>query len=143
MKQLFILAWAVVLVALPCQLAAQTAGDAEPKKVGVKNVEVGEADRLLKQHKGIVVLDVRTPKEYAEGHIANAKNVDFYQKDFAQQLEKLDKSKTYLVHCAVGGRSAKARDLMKKLKFESVYHLEGGMKAWEKAGKPVTKNSDR
>jgi len=43
------------------------------------------------------------------------------------------------VHCAVGGRSAKASDKMTTLQFTDVYNLEGGIKAWEKAGKPVEK----
>ena len=54
-----------------------------------------------------------------------------------KKLGALDKAQPYLVHCAVGGRSAKARDLMKTQQFKTIYHLEGGLKAWEKAGKPV------
>lgn len=103
----------------------------------VKNVEVKEAEELLKRNKDMIVLDVRTPKEHAESRIKGAKNIDFYEADFEKKLQGLDKKQTYLVHCAVGGRSAKTRELMKKLGFTSIYHLEGGFKAWEKAGKPV------
>ena len=69
--------------------------------------------------------------------IAGATNLDFYAKDFESKLDTLDKEKPYLVHCAAGGRSAKTRDLMQKHQFQTIYHLEGGFKAWEKAGKPV------
>ena len=49
------------------------------------------------------------------------------------------KSKTYLVHCAVGGRSTKSLAQFQKLQFQSVAHLDGGIKAWQKAGQPVEK----
>lgn len=139
MKTLLILACAAVSLITANVVQGQQAAESavKEKSAGVKNVEVNEADRLLTENKKIVILDVRTPKEYAQGHLAGAKNIDFYARDFERKLQSLDKSKTYLVHCAVGGRSAKARDLMKKLKFESIYHLEGGIKAWEQAGKPV------
>jgi phage shock protein E len=86
----------------------------------------------------LTVLDVRTPKECADGHIAGCVNIDFKDASFKAALNKLDKSQPYLVHCAAGGRSAKTRELMKELGFKKVYHLEGGYTAWKKAGGPVT-----
>ena len=73
-----------------------------------KNVSVDDAAKLLQSDKNVVVLDVRTAEEFQAGHIPGAKNLDFFGNDFAQQVAALDKSKTYLVHCAAGGRSAKA-----------------------------------
>lgn len=107
------------------------------QKVFVKNIGANEAEKLLKENKKVVVLDVRTPKEFSAGHIAGATNINFNAADFEKKLAALDKSQPYLVHCAVGGRSAKARELMKTQQFKSIYHLEGGIKAWEKAGKRV------
>ena len=104
-----------------------------------KNVSPDEAEKLLKDNPKIVVLDVRTPEEFAKGHIAGAKNVDFKAADFAEKVAALDKGKTYLVHCAAGGRSSKTLDLMKDKNFAALYHLNEGFKAWEKAGKPVEK----
>lgn len=103
----------------------------------VKNVSPDDAAKLLKDNPKIVVLDVRTPEEFAAGHIAGAKNVDFRAADFAAKVAALDRKQTYLVHCASGGRSGKSLELMKG--FTAVYHLNEGFKAWEKAGKPVTK----
>jgi phage shock protein E len=103
-----------------------------------KNIGVDQFDKL-RQQTNTVVLDVRTPKEFAAGHIAGATNIDWNAPDFPSKAAALDKSKTYLVHCAIGGRSAKASDKMAALQFTNVYNLEGGMKAWEKAGKPVEK----
>ncbi|MBI4327767.1 MAG: rhodanese-like domain-containing protein [Chloroflexi bacterium] len=105
---------------------------------GFKNIGVEEFDKLRADKKN-VVLDVRTPKEYAAGHIAGALNIDWNAPDFSQKIAGLGKDKVYLIHCAVGGRSAKACDKMAPLNFQNLYNLEGGFKAWEKAGKPVVK----
>src|SRR6266568_2216992 len=81
-----------------------------------------------------VVLDVRTSQEFAAGHIPGAINLDVNGADFEQKVAGLDKSKSYLVHCAAGVRSARACDKMSKLDFSKLYNLEDGFKAWEKAG---------
>jgi len=102
-----------------------------------RNVDVAEWEKLRKDPK-VVVLDVRTAEEFAEGHMPGAINLDIRGGKFAETLAGLDKSKTYLVHCAVGGRSAKACGQMDGLKFEKVVNLSGGITAWEAAGnKPV------
>lgn len=103
-----------------------------------KNIGVAEFDKL-RQHTNAVVLDVRTPKEFAAGHIPGAVNMDWNAPDFPKKVSALDKGKIYLMQCAVGGRSAKAADKMTALQFTNVYNLEGGIKAWERAGKPVQK----
>ena len=105
----------------------------------IRNVDAPTAARWLAEHPDTVVLDVRTPDEYAEGHLAGARLLDFQEDDFAAKLGALDRSKTYLVHCAVGGRSSRARDLMAKDGFEHVLHLDGGIQAWIEAGLPVTR----
>src|SRR5688572_14573761 len=76
-----------------------------------------------------VVLDVRTKDENKAGRIPGSVLIDFNADDFEQQVAKLDKSKTYLVHCAAGGRSARACKKMEKLGFAKLYNLEGGMGA--------------
>ena len=104
----------------------------------VRHVNAAAAEPLIDE-KQVVVLDIRTPNEFKAGHIAGATNLDFYATDFAAQLDRLNKDKTYLVHCASGRRSTTSLETFKKLKFQSIIHLDGGMKAWEKAGKPVVK----
>ena len=115
-------------------------GDDKPEAAPAvhKNVGVEEFEKLTKQP-GNVVLDVRTPSEYRNGHLKDAVLIDFMAKDFEEKVKGLDKSKTYLVHCQVGGRSAKACTKLDKLGFTNVINLEGGYKAWEKAGKPIEK----
>lgn len=104
----------------------------------VHHVNPAEAQKLIADKK-VVVLDVRTPKEFAAGHIAGATNINFLSADFAKAIAGLDTNKAYLLHCAVGGRSTQALPILEKLQFRSVYHLDGGLKAWEKAGRPVQK----
>ena len=98
-----------------------------------RNVGVPEFERLRAQKKN-VVLDVRTKKEFDEGHVPGAVNMDVNAPDFLEKAAKLDKSKTYLVHCAAGRRGAKACDQMSGLDFPKLYNLEGGFTAWKKAG---------
>lgn len=102
----------------------------------VKDVTVAEAEKLV-QNTNVVVLDVRTPGEFKEGHIHGATNVNFYDRSFREALQGLDKSRPYVVHCAVGGRSSKAVKTMEDLGFTNIFHLEAGIKGWEKARKPV------
>lgn len=129
----------LLLLASPA-FAAETksASAAAEKKSAVKNVGVEEFDKL-RQQKDTVVLDVRTADEHASGHLKGAVLLDFRAADFADQVAKLDKDKTYLVHCAAGGRSAKACTKMEGLGFKRVVNLEGGLGAWKDAGKPVEK----
>ncbi|MGB8168066.1 MAG: rhodanese-like domain-containing protein [Chthoniobacteraceae bacterium] len=101
----------------------------------VKNVTPDEAEKLLKENPKTIVLDVRTPEEFASGHIPGATNVDFLGDDFAKKVGALDPSTPILVHCAGGGRSSRSLAELKDKKI--VYHLNEGFKAWEKAGKPV------
>jgi len=103
-----------------------------------KNVDVAGFEKLRADRKN-VVLDVRTREEYAAGHIAGAVNIDVNAPDFEEKVSKLDKNHTYLVHCAAGARSAKACGKMSKLDFPKLYNLEGGFRAWEKAGNKADK----
>ncbi len=87
---------------------------------------------------GLVVLDVRTPEEYAEGHLDGAVLVDFYEPDFAEQLAALDGDVPYLVYCRSGNRSGQALGMMEQLGFTSVADIDGGIVAWAGAGLAVT-----
>lgn len=108
------------------------------KATGVRNVGAQEFEKLRADKKN-VVLDVRTPKEFAAGHIPGAVNIDFNAPDFEQKVAKLDPNKTYLVHCAGGVRSSKACTKLSSLKFPNLYNLDGGLKAWERAGNKTEK----
>jgi phage shock protein E len=104
-----------------------------------KNITVDEAAKLLKTDTNVVVLDVRTPREFEAGHIKGATNINFSDKEFARRVAALDKNKTYIVHCAAGGRSAKACEQIKTMDFKNMLHMNQGFNAWKEAGKPVEK----
>lgn len=109
----------------------------------VEHLDTEAAKKLIAEpgdeNKGLIVLDVRTGDEFKSGRIAGAKQIDFFSDDFEKQLGALDKSKPYLLHCKSGGRSGKALKIMQKLGFKTVFHLDGGMVAWKKAGGAVEK----
>ncbi|MFA6458924.1 MAG: rhodanese-like domain-containing protein [Candidatus Paceibacterota bacterium] len=86
------------------------------------------ADAFMNRIKepNMTVIDVRTPEEYASGHIEGAINIDFYAPDFTQQLEKLSKAGAYSIYCRSGSRSGKALDIMKDLGFTDFKDLRGG-----------------
>jgi rhodanese-related sulfurtransferase len=107
----------------------------------VSKVDVATAQQLIASHagdSGFEVLDVRTPAEFAAGHIAGAVNVDLRSAGFTQQLGQLDRGATYLVYCHTGNRSAQAAAEMHNLHFDHVNDLEGGITAWTAAGGAVT-----
>jgi phage shock protein E len=95
------------------------------------------ADVIGEDPAGLVVLDIRTPEEFAEVRIADAINVDFYAPDFADQLDVLDKSDPYVMYCRTGNRSSEAIETMKELGFEEVYEIDGGIVNWYDSGYPV------
>ena len=121
---------AILAISLSSMLVAQAA---EPAHVD------GKGATAMVQEKKVTVLDVRSPEEYAEGHIDQAVNLDFLDDSFESKVAKLDKAKPYLVHCAGGGRSTNSLEVFKKLGFTNITHLDGGLKAYTKAGGAVTK----
>lgn len=84
----------------------------------------------LKADSEAQLIDVRTPEEYAEGHLEGATNINIYDDDFEEQLKKLDKEKAVFVYCKKGGRSGKAAAKLQSLEFKKVFDLEGGYTAW-------------
>lgn len=86
---------------------------------------------------GLVILDIRTPEEFAAGRIEGAINVDYYAADFEQQLGELDLDVPYVMYCNSGNRSSNALPLMDSIGFSEVYELDGGIQAWFGAGLPI------
>lgn len=86
-----------------------------------------------------VIVDVRTPEEYSEGHLADAVNMDWEGDSFNSQIKSLDKNASVFVYCYGGGRSSEAAKEMRKQGFKNVYDLKGGFSAWRKAGLPEVK----
>jgi rhodanese-related sulfurtransferase len=127
-----------MVVALPLVLAlvaAAAAGSA------VTNVTVGKAQTLMKERAGkadFVILDVRTPEEFAEGHIAGAVNLDVQARNFEKKIRALDRKKSYLVYCRTGNRSRKATVAMEALGFRAIFHMNEGIVKWKQQNLPLT-----
>lgn len=131
MKTKLILLFAFILMG-----AASFAQTAVKDSINV--ISIAEFEKMATKKKNMVV-DVRTPEEVAEGHLAGSVNINFLGEGFQQEISKLNKNKTYLLYCKSGNRTRKAADQMQKAGFKHVYMLEGGITAWNAAGKPVEK----
>ncbi len=104
----------------------------------VELITVEEMDSLV-QLGEVQLVDVRTPNEYAEGHIESAINIDFRDEDFEKLISQVDKSKPVAVYCGRGGRSGKCSSYMKKAGFTKIYDLDGGITEWKFKGKKTVK----
>ena len=100
----------------------------------VKNVDAEEFKKAIDAKKGSII-DLRTDEELkTKGKIKGAIQIDFLGKDAENQIAKLDKTKTYLIYCAGGGRSGQCAELMTKTGFKDVIHLYKGFDDWKKKG---------
>jgi phage shock protein E len=88
---------------------------------------------------GVIVLDVRTAAEFAEGHIQNAINIDVEGGQFDAGIAQLDKTKTYAVYCRSGRRSGAAVEKMSSAGFTSLFNLNVGIIDWQSQGLPVVR----
>lgn len=138
--------WAVALVAAGTMLAGcSSSGDSASVSSGPTAASAPAAASSLSpadfaaaaKRPGTVVLDVRTPAEFAEGHLPGAVNIDVQSADFAQQLGTLDPSKPYAVYCRSANRSKVAMTAMQQAGFTQLYDLAGGINAWKSAGGEV------
>lgn len=105
----------------------------KPADTGVINVSIDQTKELISNNAGnddFVIMDIRTPAEFAQGHIAGAVNIDFSAPDFYQRISALDKNKEYLVYCRSGNRSGKAMSLFTRAGFTKVYHMHTGFMNW-------------
>tara|TARA_A100001011_G_scaffold302919_1_gene316757 strand:- start:77 stop:517 length:441 start_codon:yes stop_codon:yes gene_type:complete len=94
----------------------------------VSDISVYELDELLSSDEKVILIDVREPSEYDICHIEGSVLIPL--NDFEGVISEYNKSEKYVVHCKLGGRSARAVAYMKELGFESVKNLEGGIISW-------------
>ena len=102
----------------------------------MKRVGVEEFAQNIQQG-GHVLLDVRTPEEFASGHIPGAINLDIHSSTFGEELRRLDPGKDYLVYCRSGRRSARACRLMADEGFTRLTDLAPGFNGWKSSGQAV------
>ncbi len=116
--------------------------DAFAQKANTQVLMNLSADRfkaIIAYDKVGILLDLRTTEEMNKGYIKGAVQLDFSAPDAEQQINKLDKDKTYYLYCASGIRSYDAAVYMEKQGFKRIYNFEKGFSEWEKKGFPVEK----
>lgn len=129
------------LLLAPALILGCSGGSSGPLPTTVTPLTVLEADTMIAANQAnpdFVILDVRTPGEFAAGHLENAVNLDYNSGTFAADVGALDKARTYLVHCQAGARSAMATDDMVAMGFVDVYDMVDGFAGWVAAGLPWT-----
>jgi len=110
----------------------------EGRAPGIRLVSASEGLAIhTDQPENLVVLDVRTPEEFADGHIEGAIMIDFYGDDFADRLAELDPDVPYLLYCRSGNRSGQTTAIMETLGFTDVADVDGGILSWTEAGNPT------
>jgi rhodanese-related sulfurtransferase len=114
-RLIFVISFALILAA--CGISSE----------GYRNISSDEAKKLI-DNKGVVVLDVRTPEEYQDGHIPNALLVPLQELEY--KLNDLDKNEPYLVVCRSGNRSTQASEILTNNSFTNIYNMTGGMNSW-------------
>lgn len=118
--------------AISCQNKSEsnTVVNEEQQSQVIERVDNDKFAALLEEKKDAQIIDIRTPEEFVAGSIDNAVNINFFDKDFKEQLDKLDKTKPVFMFCKSGGRSGKAINTFKELGFETVYELGTGYSRW-------------
>ena len=106
---------------------------------GATDMNVSEFSKKITES-GVVILDVRTPGEFAEGYIEGAQNIDFQSGNFENEIAALDKNVTYAVYCRSGNRSGQAAKIMHDAGFHEVYNLDGGVIDWANEGMLLVTN---
>ena len=129
----------LLVLALLAIIVMLIASEIQQRLSRVKQVSPAEATRLL-NHENAIMIDMRTDKDYRDGHIANALNVPTGNADIPATLNKY-RERAVVVYCQRGQRSIAFCNKLSKQGFESVYNLKGGVLAWQKAELPLTKNS--
>lgn len=138
MIKLFIVLALSTLTTVACSKIESAHAEETSARNEIKVISVDEAALLVKD-KTVVVLDIRSPEEFSEGHIEGALNINYHEDDFETQIAKLDRDTKYILHCHSGGRSGNTEKLLESLGFNNVNHLKSGISGWRKAGLPQVK----
>jgi rhodanese-related sulfurtransferase len=103
----------------------------------IKDISATQSKELIEDNKdntNFIIIDCRTKGEFDMAHIKDSVLIDFYDPSFTQEIDKLDKEKTYLIYCATGSRSKAAIGLMIRMKFAEVYNMTYGVTEWYQEG---------
>lgn len=101
------------------------------------NVTLNEWRYIQSARPEVLLIDVRTPAEFAEGHLPGAVNISVESPDFGTKIAQLDKNQEYLVYCRTGSRSTIAFGQMEQLGYTRTFNAEDGFPTWKAAGYPT------
>lgn len=132
---------AMIAVAAAVISGCGSSGSKVSGQVGIQTVPVDSFEQKLSKTPSRLLLDVRTPGEFEGGHIKGAVNMNVQGGDFEASASKLDTNLPVFVYCLAGGRSAHAAEILQGMGFKTIYNLDGGMGAWNGAGKPVERGA--
>jgi rhodanese-related sulfurtransferase len=124
------------------QAPAGKSTDAAGRTTVIKAFDPKDAQQVILENKGnpnFVLIDIRTPEEFESGHIAGAININYHTDAFIADLDKLDKSKTYMIYCRTGRRVSDTVGIMVRLGFPTIYRINGDINRWKSQGLPVVK----
>ena len=124
----------ILSISLACLIGSACSNNENPgvaKELQFTNMKAVEAAKMLKENPKAIVLDIRTPAEFNEGHIPGAVNIDYKADSFESELKKLDRDATYVMHCRSGRRSANSFKTFSKLGFQNIVHMDDGILGWE------------
>ncbi len=135
MSKTLVKSFLLALIAITVACSGDSQGQSKTGKTdaAAKPMEVLEPVTFLNtlnESQDAVILDVRTPGEFAGGHLKNAVNLTINTPGFTSEVSKLDKNKPVFVYCLSGGRSASAVEYLKEQGFTEVYDMKGGMMKW-------------
>lgn len=106
----------------------------ERDEFGYSHIDAPAAAKIIANSPEVIILDIRTPAEFNEGHIKGALNIDYFAPDFDEQIAALDTRASYVLHCRSGGRSGRALSVLRENDLTDVTHLKGGILSWKEAG---------
>lgn len=109
------------------------------KNFNYQEMPVSDFLKTMNNDNNYIIVDVRTPKEYRNGHMKHALNVSYFGTTFTDSIKTLDRSKTIYMYCQTQHRSPFASKKMKKLGFKKIIDLKGGFVKWENNEMPIEK----
>jgi len=113
----------------PTQSSANSIGATR----AITSLETPQFSSLMREESPILI-DVRTPEEFATGHLKDAVNIDFYSPNFRSEIANLDPTKQYALYCRSGNRTSQTLSMMRTMGFSNVSDLKGGIVAWQQHG---------
>lgn len=132
----------IVLAQITSGLLIGGCADVAESTLIIEDVTPQEAFDLIQinqDNPDFIIVDIRTPEEFDDGHIQDAVLIDFRADSFETEMDKLDKDRAYLIYCRTGNRTSQSFEILTKLRFTKVYHLADGITGWLADGFTVLK----